>query len=316
MDYKTFVLLPTMDATAPIFQQVQEGQRIRLTRIPRHRPHLQVTFTNEEGKNKTLRYKSNTDKIWQDEQIKDGILANDKFTNNERNDPYFRNGVLVTNKPTLINFLLAHPEHQGFKGICDDVREPTFKMVDKAGDMKSKNTEFNLRVDAAVKIKNLQELKDAQDLLLRLNGTWFTTPDDLDECKDLLIDFLDNAEEAGLKAILKEPKDLTVDEKTHILVGKMINAGKLSFDVVEGKVCKKDRDGKWIEIRDIPTTFTADEKARMFTGWLNTMDGVLLMNDFEIELGLVSDEDLAELRKLEEQEEREKKAVAKKNSNN
>jgi len=281
MDYKTFVLLPHMDATAPIFQQVQEGQRIRLTRIPRHRPHLQVTFTNEEGKNRTLRYKSNSDKIWQDEQIKDGILANDKFTTNERNDPYFRNGVKVTNKPTLIKFLLAHPENEGFKGICDDVREPTFKMVDKTGDIKTKNDEFNRRVDAAVKIKNLTELKDAQDLLIRLNGTWFTTPNDLSECKDLLIDFLDNAEMAGLEAILKEDKDLNQDEKTYLLIGKLVNSGKLSFNEVEGKISKKDRDGKWIDLRDMATSYSLEERTRLFSDWLNTSDGSLLKTDLE-----------------------------------
>ena len=272
-----------MDSTAPIYQQLPDGQRSRLVKIPRHRPYLQVTFTDKEGKVKTIRYKANSDSIFQDEQIKNGILANERFTNNERLDPTFKNGILVTNKPALIKFLLAHPECEGFEGICDDISEPKFKLIDKLADVKTENSDLKRRTKAASKILDL-ELKDAQDMLIRLNGSFFQTPDDVEECQNMLIDFLDNAEDAGIDAILKDDSNLNVDEKTSVLIGNLLNAGVLSFDAVDGKISKKDADGKWIEIRDMASTYSLDERKRLFSDFLNTEDGKALKNDLEKDL--------------------------------
>lgn len=114
---KTYVLLEHMDAIAPIYQTVkggtEKGQRIRITKIPRHRPPLQVTFTDETGKNVTIRYKANANTIFQDEQIKLGILANEKFSTTEYRDPEFKQGILVAMKPMLQTFLEANPSSKG-----------------------------------------------------------------------------------------------------------------------------------------------------------------------------------------------------------
>lgn len=286
MEFKTFVLLENMDTNAPIFQQLPDGKRVRLSKMPRHRPHLQVTFIDKEGKSRTIRYKVSTDKIFQDEQIKDGILANERFTQNEYNDPIFKNGVLVTNKPTLVKFLKSHPECFGFEGICDEIREPRFRELDKGKDVKTTNDDLRKRAKAINKILEL-DLEGAQNMLLRLNGTFFITPSDLEECQNLLVDFLDNAEEAGLDAILKE--SLNVDEKTTVLIGKLLNSGTLSFDALAGKISKKDKNGKWYEVRDMADSYSLEERKRLFSDFLNTEDGKPLKNDLEGDLKAVEE---------------------------
>lgn len=283
MEFKQFVLLPVMDATAPIHQQLPEGKRARITKIPRHRPFLQVSFIDKDGKSRTIRYKSSSDKIYQDEQIKDGILANTKFTSNEYNDLVFKHGSLVTNKPNAIAFLLSHPECEGFEGICDDVKFPKYQVVDRGKENKVTNEDLRRRAKAATKILDL-DLKQAQEMLIRLNGSFFETPKDVIECQNLLIDFLDNSEDAGVDAILKEDKTVTVDEKTTVLIGSLINAGRLSFNEIEGSISKKDRDGKWISIREMSTTYSLEERTRLFSDFLNTEDGKPLRTDLENDL--------------------------------
>lgn len=283
MAIKTYVLLDHMDATAPIYQTVKGGQRIRITKIPRHRPSLQITFTNPEGKNRTIRYKGNSKTIFQDEQIKDGILANEPFTTTERRDLEFKMGQLTIAKAGAQEYLEAHPEFEGFDGLCDDVLRPVYKLLNKEAETKITNQELRKRAKAATKILDL-DLKAAQRMLLRINGSYFKVPDDVDECQNMLIDFLENTEEAGLDAILKQDSELNIDEQTTILIGELINQGTLSFDQVEGKISKKTKAGKWVVIRDMAEEYTMDERKRLFSDFLNSDEGKNLKTDLQGDL--------------------------------
>lgn len=296
METKTYVMLDSMDASAPIYQTMQGGKRSLIRKRPFYRPLLQVTFTGEDGKNKTIRYKKNSNSIFQDEQIKEGILANDRFTSSERNDPYFRHGTLTTNLPQLQTFLENHPENEGFSGICDGVTK-AFKLMDKAVEAKVTNSDLKRRAKAAVKIFDL-DLPSAQEMLIRLNGSYFKTPSPDDytgtaeekvasataECQNMLISFLDDSEEEGVDAILKENEELNVDEKTTVLIGKLLNADLLSFSATEGKISKKDKSGKWIEVRDMSNDYSMDEKKRLFSDFLNSDAGKNLKEDLENDL--------------------------------
>jgi hypothetical protein len=288
MSIKTYVLLDSMNADAPIFQRLPNNQREQITRIPRHRPYLQVTFQDENGKSKTIRYKANCDSVDQAVQIKEfGILANEKFTQNERDNPWFKYGLLTTDKQNLQLFLESHPEFNEFKGSCDSVKKHCYKLLDKVGESKIKNDDTKKRVKAAYKIINL-ELDSARNLLIKINGSYFETPktgndeSDLQECQNMLTEFLDSTNEAGLDAILKEDITDTIDEKTTVLLGKLINAGELSFDAVADAIAKKGKDNNWIKLRDISATqYTAAERMRLFSDFLNTEDGKPLKNDLE-----------------------------------
>lgn len=295
MKTKTYVTLEALDATAPIYQTTQGGQRSRITKRPFYRPYLQITYTGVDGKNKTIRYKKVSNTIYQDEQIKDGIPANERFTQSERDELYFRHGILTTTLPLAQTFLDNHPENENFKGQCE-VRK-AFKELDKAVEDKITNAELKKRAKAANKIFNLS-LSEAQELLIRINGSYFKTPSPEDYegtneekeesalalCQNMLVDFLDDTNEAGIDEILKENKELNIDEQNTVLIGKLINKGLLSFSQTEGKISKKGKDGSWIEVRDMSDQYTMDEKKRLFSDFLNTKDGKDLKNDLENDL--------------------------------
>lgn len=291
MAVKVYELLPSMDSDAPVYQTLPNNQREQIRKIPRHRPYLQVTFQDENGVSKTIRYKSGSNHIFLKEQMElDKIDANAKFTQNERDNLWFKFGVLATDKKNLQDFLENHPEFEGFKGSCDDVKKPCYRLVNKAVDSKSRNAEQKKRVQAASKIYNL-DLDEARAMLIKINGAYFDTPNtgdaeaDLAECQNMLTDFLDDTNEAGLDAILKEKSTDTVDEKVTILIGKLINAGELSFDAQENAIVKKGKDGAWIKLRDISSTqYTPEERMRLFSDFLNTEDGKILKNDLEKQL--------------------------------
>ena len=280
---KTYILLESMDADAPVYQTLSDGTRMQVKKIRSHRPTLRQDFQDEDGVGKVIRYKIGSQTIDQRVQIeKEKLEANARFTTQEYKDLDFNFGVLVTNKKMAQEYLEAHPEFEGFKGFCDDVRTPRYKLLDEAGEQKLKNSDTRKRIKAANKIIDL-DLEAATALLIRLNGSFFVTPNELEECQNLLIDFVDNAEEAGLDGVLKEEVDTTVDEKTTVLIGKLINAKILSFDAVEGKITKL-KGGKEIVLRDMSSEYSMDERKRLFSDFLNTKDGSALKNDLENDL--------------------------------
>ena len=283
MATKIYVLLESMDADAPVFQTLADGTRIQVKKIRSHRPTLRQDFQDEDGVGKVIRYKIGSQTIDQRVQIdKEKLEANARFTSQEYKDLEFNFAVNVTNKKMVQDYLEAHPEFEGFKGFCDDVKSPRYKLLDEAGEQKIKNTDTRKRIKAANKIIDLN-LEAAQELLLRLNGSFFVTPTELEPCQNLLIDFVDDAEEAGLDAILKEEAERTVDETTTVLIGKLINAKVLSFDAVEGKITKV-KGGKEIILRDMSSEYSMDERKRLFSDFLNTTDGSALKNDLENDL--------------------------------
>lgn len=281
MALKTYVLLESMDSDAPVYQTTADNKRVQIKKIRTHRPTLRQTFQDEKGVTTTIRYKANSNFILQDEQIeKEKIDANAPFSTREFRDPEFKFGVCLTNKETLQKYMEAHPEFIGFKGTCDDIREPRYRLLDEVADAKLKNTDIRLRVSAANRVLGL-DLEAAQSMLIRLNGSFFTTPTDLLECQNLLMNFVDDAEEAGLNDVLKEDTSNTIDEQTSVLIGKLLNADLISFDATSGKISKRNKDNKWVIIRDMASEYTPEEKVRLLSDFLNSEDGKPLKNDFE-----------------------------------
>lgn len=287
---KTYVLLDALDNNAPIYQQVPGNGRVQIKKVPVYPLYLQVTITDENGENRTMRYKGNARSIWQDEQIKAGIPANEKYTSNDRSEMQFKNGLLVTTKPLAQEYINNYPGNVNFKGQCDVIPQPFFKELDPAVDNKLLANDFKKRLKAANKIADMEGDVDAlSTFLIRLNGSYFVTPNDAGELYKMAISFLDDAEEEGLDLILKEEEELNVDEKTTILIGKLINAGKLSFTQNKGAVSKLGKDGKWVNVREIGDG-SLDEMKRLFSNHLNTNDGKALKNDLENDLKDTADE--------------------------
>lgn len=280
---KVYALLPRMDATAPIYQTVPGGKRIRITKIPVHRPFMQVSFQEDGGNNRTIRYKANMDEVFQDEQIKKGVLANEKFTTNDYSNLVFRSGILITDKTNVQKFLEVHPENAKFTGSCNDVQHPTFELVDRDAKIKSSNADLKKRAKTAVGIFELT-LEQAHASIIRIYGSAMKLPILLDDAHQILVNYLDTAEGDDVDAILKTDEDLNIDEQTKILIGRLINQGTLSFDREPGKISKKINDGSWIDVRSMSNEYPREEKIRLFSDFLNTTDGKALKTDFESDL--------------------------------
>lgn len=285
MATKVYVLLDALDVDSQAFQQLPNGQRSQIKKIPWHRPYLRLPVTDEEGVSRMLRYKSTSKYHFEDEQLdKEKIDANAKFTDAERDENRFKYGVLVTTKVHQQEFLEINPEFEGSKYTSDNVKRKTYKLMDKAIEAKDENKSIVRRVRAMNKILSL-DLEDAQAMIIRLNGTFVETPTDVEDCQNMLVRFLDDHDgEEAIDAVMKEDKNVTVDDKTKVLIGKLINAKLLSFDEKKGAVVKKDAAGKWLEVREISDEYSPEERVRYFNEFLNTDDGKLLKSDLEKEL--------------------------------
>lgn len=287
MPVETFVLNEKMDLDAPIYQRVNEDQRVKVIKRPNWSPFLQITVQDADGVTKNLRYKESSELTDLDEQIeKKKIPANAKYTNSERNDLRFRNGVLVTAKVNLQRYLKDYPGCEGSPYTSEDVPFPVYKVFNKANVNKILNAETRLRVKAASKIFEL-DLAQAQAMLVRLNGSFFETPKAEDyggdveaateAAQNLLTEFVDATNEEGLNAVLKE--DTTADEEAKMLIGNLLNNKVLEFDLTEGKVFK-NKGGKKVELKSI-TAETYEEMQRLFSEFLNTDGGKALKSDLE-----------------------------------
>lgn len=288
MPIKTYVLLESMNADAPVYQRVTGDQRVKVTKMPYWAPYLRITFQDENGMSKTIRYKENAvldgksvlDQRDQIDKLK--IDANEPFTQNERRDRLFKNGVLTTQKTVLQDYLEIYPAMEGFKGTCDDVRDAVYKLMDKTLEGKIKNKEIKLRVQAANRILSLNH-EEASAMMIRLNGSYVKAPDELEDCQNMLMEFADDSDEAGLIAILKKDEDVTVDETTRITIGLLMTAGLLKFDATNGVISKK-RGNDFVELRVISTEYDVLERERLFCDFLNSKEGMSLKNDLEGDL--------------------------------
>ena len=281
--FKTYVLVSSMDNTVPIFQRVSKDQRVPIVKRAGFAPFLQLVIQDKDGISRHVRYKEGCPTFDFDEQVdKYKIPPNAKYTNAEYKDRHFIDGTLTTKKTTLQNWLEMYPGFEGSENTADDI-STQYMLYDKSVDNKIQNEATKKRVRAMNRVLDL-DLNGAQAMIIRLNGSFFIPPNDLDECQNMLVDFVDAAEDGGLDAVLKVDTELNVDEKTTILIGSLLSAELLSFDKVKGKISKKDKGGKWIEIREMSSEYPLEERKRLFSDFLNTDDGKALKVDLEKDL--------------------------------
>lgn len=289
MATKTYVLLPHTNSAAPIYRRVNKDQRVRLEKRPYDHAFLQITYQESEDqvkegespKSRTIRLKHGSDTIFQDEQIKNGLPANTPYTTQEKDSVMFRNGVLVTRLNIVQKFLDNHPQNKKFRGYCDAIKQPLFEEYDKASTLKAGNEDFRKRAKVAAKIMALEEsgdLKAGQDLMIRLNGSFFKVPDLMEEVIAGLIAFLDNAEEPELDKFLSD--SVSKDEEITILIGRAVNSGVLSFDEKLNQVSLK-KNNAWVDVKLISSEHSPAERKRYFAEFLSSPDGQLLYEDLK-----------------------------------
>lgn len=282
---KIFVLLPHTKPTAEIYQRIDKNQRARLDKRPNDSAYLKLTFTTQDGKNRTARLKLNANSIWQDEQMKPeiGIGANEPFTPAERKAVEFTNEICVARTPIVAEYLESIPQFDGWaiknpNGFSEE--RPLYTLLDKETENKVANAESKKRIKAAYKISEIEDLKVGQDLMIRLNGTHFTPPDNLIDVQNALFEFVDDANDEMLDAVLKEDKEITNDEKINVLITNAVNAGKLSFEEKKNFVSRKVGN-KWVEVKEISSEHSLEERTRYFVEFLTSDSGKLLLADIE-----------------------------------
>lgn len=285
MALKTYVLLEHTHSTANVFLQVNKDQRVRLRNRPLDHAYMQTTFTDREGRNRTIRLKLSTNKIYQDEQIKDGILANQPFSQQEKDAVAFRDGVLGTTNITVQEYLEASPQYDGFwkpidgkVGYSVDIQRPLYTLHDRDAEIKSDNRAFKTRLAAYNKIGGIENLKEAQDLMIRMFGSFYKAPSTLEECQNALVSAMENASDEALNELLKT--DITVDEEITILIGRAIAKGVLSFDAEVDQV-SLIKNGQAVSVKQISSEHSLDQRKAYFSEWLTTKAGKLVVADLE-----------------------------------
>ena len=288
MATKTYVLLDHLKPTAPVYLRLNGNQRQRLDKRPVDHAYLKYTIVDpEDGKNKTFRLKLSCDSIDQAVQIKEhSIPANERFTQRERDSVRFRYGTLTTSNPTVQRFLEKSPQFNGFKGERpDDIPRPMYDLLDKNQEVLTDNQMFKKRVRAGVKIAQIDTLSEAQSLMIRLNGSAFKTPDNLEECQNALAQYLDDADDEMLDNLLRD--EINLDEEVSILVGKAIKHKTLSFDDVKDQVVRITPDGRKLKVKEISSDYDFEVRQQYFVEFLTSPQGRLLLGDIQADVDRV-----------------------------
>ena len=286
---KTYVLLEHTKSSASVYVQVSKDKRVRIgDKRPVDHAFNQITFMDYEGKNRTIRLKLSCDEIYQDVQIKQHLIpANEKWTQEERDALRFTNGSLVTDNPVVQNFLETSPQYDKFwvpdekgrVGRCASIKRPLYTLYDETVELAEEDRMFNLRLKAANKIGAINSLKEAQDLMIRLNGSFFKTPDNLLKCRSELIRYLDAANEEMLDRLLKD--EITLDEEVTILIGRLVSQKQISFDKVKNQVVQMLPNGKTKNLKEISSDYDLEDRKQYFLDFLTSEDGKLMFNDLK-----------------------------------
>lgn len=301
---KTYVLLQDSAPTAPIYVQVGKNERVRLDKLPKASVYLKTSITTEDGSNRILRLKLNSDSIYQDEQMTKGIPANEKFTNAERDAVRFTNGILITTNPVVQKFLDSHPENVAFKGMSNDGLVPKFALEDKQAEVKASMTEFRQRLKAANYIDSLSDLREAQNLLIYIRGTFYTPPTELAFAQRELVNEIEENEEALRKVLSWEERTETDD--INIMIARLVQAKVLAFDH-EPNAISKQINNEWKTIREISSSeYNLEQRQSHLVTFLSTPEGLPLLEDLSKDY-----EALKDLEKKTETKPAKKEAVLK-----
>lgn len=301
---KIYHLIDNGKSSVEHYQRINANQRVRTGNRKNDRPYLQITYTDKEGMNRTIRFKLNCNTPFQDEQIeKFKIPANEKFTNAEMDLLWFKNGVLVTTNKLAQLFLDIHPQNENFLGQCPDIKEKLFREYNPQAKTDSEVKAFRNRAALANKILAM-ELADAQSTLIRLNGSFFKAPEELNDCITMLVDYMDQADDSEVEALLRD--GISLEDEITILISKATQKGILSFEEsgMENFVVKKT-GGRVIPLKEISGNLPGNDRRRLFSEFLASNDGALHLEDLRKSL------DAVEKQKEEEKEPAQTKAKGK-----
>lgn len=300
MALKTYVLLDHTKPSASIYRQINATQRVKLDKRIVDHPYLQIAFQDHKGVRRTIRLRlSHTSEIFMDEQKKLGLDANIKHTQRDKDAVRFYFGSLITGDQTVQKFLETSPQFEDFwkpdekgnKPLCEEVSGPMYKLLDESKDIVGRSKEFKLRVKAGALIGDMK-LKQAQDMLIRVYGSFYTPPTVNEqmtaevaeaECQNQLVDFIDELNFDQLEEFMERAKEENLSDKVTVIIGNAINAGLISFDKVPNQVTKTKGD-KDLRLFLVSNEHSDEQRLVMFAEFLLTDAGKPLMEDLQNDL--------------------------------
>jgi hypothetical protein len=286
-EIKEYVLMDHMNLTTNIFVQISEDERVKLNRLKVWRPYLQAVIFDESGESRTIRLKLGAKSIYQDDQIAQGIPANEKMTEAERNAVTFRNGILRTDKKIVQDFLETHPQFDGFKGSSPEGLSASFKVFERNAETKNTNKAVKESIKAASIVAETN-LEQVQELLIRVFGLSYALTDDLEDQQNILFNEIDANEDAvaEILAFGKEQaqeeaeREVSVDTANKVLVGQLLNKGLLSFSAKEGMVSKL-HNKQWSDLKSVSAEFDSEQQHQQFLVFLGTKDGEAMLAELK-----------------------------------
>lgn len=273
---KTYVLLDHLNATAPVYQHIGGGERVKIEKRPNFGVTLRQSFMDKNGDARTIRYKHGSKHIDQSLQIEEEkIDANVPFTSIERKLRYFKNGTLTTNVTRFQEYLENHPGWWKFEGTCEDFKVRSYRLLEPEKDSENLNKEMKKQLDALNAVAALNK-EEADRLLLKVYGSFYSLPELLSDSQNALFQFVNECEDEGLDLILSNTS--SQDSETTILIGQLINKGLLSYEVNQDNVSLK-RNGEWQKVKEISSDYAAEDRHRYFVEFLTSPVGELVLKE-------------------------------------
>lgn len=279
---KKYVLVDAIKSTAQIFAKAnindKEGVRMDTPRLVPLR--LQHVFTDKNGKQRKTRFKNGATEIFMDKQMLatgDNIPANDKYSDEERYEMYFINGVKVTGDKFVQDFLDKdnNPQREDFTGKNRGGAGSVFKELDEIAIADDEHKFIFDTAKALTKI-GAMDLTEAQALVALLFGSSYPTPARLKDCQNLCAKSLEGNEE---RINLVINGDWGKDGEITVLLNQAINKDVITLIQKQDFVQMK-KNGAWVDVKMVVAD-TFEQKEILFKQFLASAEGELLKKDIE-----------------------------------
>jgi hypothetical protein len=310
-----------MSKTEKIYQLIQSGDRVKFFRkqkgsnqrlaaansISDYQIPLKFTFTDEQGMSRTIRYLSQSNTIYQDEQIKNGFLANIKLTSRDRADLKFKGGFLIAKKKNVQDFLDTCPCNEAFVGDRDGAMILFREFKPAEGKKENISRAYN-QAKAVIAMKEFSE-SEIDKKLIEIFGSLLKLPKERQDKEELMIAAINDTPSA-LDIILKENKT----DEVMITIGLAINNDVLSF-IKNPEYVMLKRVDEWEQLRRVSRDNSEQQKVALFADFLQSTEGKttlevianLVEAKTKVEDEKLPEEKIEELKKVEEKKVENKK---------
>lgn len=286
-----FRLLENQKNTVSVYRGNENGEKLSENEYPAHYAvALSKTVIDKDGNLHLIRYKETCKTVFVAEQAKPPYNIDPKdfsFKFTERNSRYFKDGYLYSRNEALTNYLKTLPECKGSEYTGQYGEKPVYEVYEQKNEnVKSVKYAFK-QGDAISKIRN-SSIEELHELIFKIKGSNYPVTDDKDETSLILLNLMNESDE-NIDLILQEENNSNQKEK--ILIGKLIHAKIIDFNLEPDWVVRITKDKKEQKIKQISSSHAHETREQMFIEYLSTSDGKLVLESCEKQLSLLKVED-------------------------